>query len=91
VAVSANVVGTFSEAMDSRTITGKTVTLKNAAGTTVSANVKYDLTGKTVTLDPNSNLAAGTTYTARIKGGSTGVRDAAGNPMAADKVWTFTT
>jgi len=35
-------------------------------------------------------LAAGTTYTATIKGGSSGVKDAAGNALAADKTWTFT-
>ena len=29
-------------------------------------------------------------YTARLKGGSGGVTDAAGNPLAADKVWSFT-
>ena len=32
-------------------------------------------------------MAAGVTYTARI---TTGVTDAAGAPMAADKVWSFT-
>ena len=32
-----------------------------------------------------------TTYTAKILGGSSGVKDIAGNAMAADKVWSFTT
>nr|MBA2713232.1 DNRLRE domain-containing protein [Rubrobacteraceae bacterium] len=31
------------------------------------------------------------TYTATIKGGSTGVKDAAGNVLASDKSWSFTT
>ena len=32
----------------------------------------------------------GTTYTATVEGGTSGVKDAAGNPLSADKVWTFT-
>src|SRR5207237_10439060 len=43
---------------------------------------------KTATFTPSSNLAASTTYTATI---STGVKDLAGNAMAANYVWTFTT
>ena len=45
----------------------------------------------TVTLNPTANLATSTLYTATIKGGAAGVKDLAGNPLAADKVWTFTT
>jgi hypothetical protein len=47
--------------------------------------------GNVATLNPTSDLAAGTTYTATIKGGSSGVKDAAGNALASDKTWTFTT
>src|SRR5262249_49530995 len=36
-------------------------------------------------------LASATAYSARVKGGATGVRDAAGNPLAADFNWSFTT
>jgi hypothetical protein len=36
-------------------------------------------------------LAASTTYTARIAGGGSGVKDAAGNALASDVVWSFTT
>jgi len=39
-------------------------------------------------LDPTSDLAASTTYTATI---TTGVKDAAGNALAANKTWSFTT
>jgi hypothetical protein len=90
VAVTANVTATFSEAMNTSTITSDTFTLK--AGTTaVTAAVTYNSTGNTATLNPGTDLAAGTTYTATIKGGSTGVKDAAGNALATDKTWTFTT
>jgi hypothetical protein len=47
--------------------------------------------GTVATLNPNADLAAGTTYTATIKGGSSGVKDVAGNALATDKTWTFTT
>ena len=42
-------------------------------------------------LDPTADLAASTTYTATVKGGAAGVKDSAGNPLAADKTWSFTT
>jgi hypothetical protein len=42
-------------------------------------------------LKPNVALQAAKTYTAKVKGGSAGVKDSAGNPLVADKVWSFTT
>jgi hypothetical protein len=76
--------------MNATTITSDTFTLK-AGTTTVSAAVTYSGTGNTATLNPGTDLAAGTIYTATIKGGSTGVKDVAGNALATDKTWTFTT
>ena len=90
VAVSANVTGTFSEAMDASTVTSNTFTLR-AGTTTVPAAVTYNSTDKVVTLNPDADLVAGTTYTATIKGGTSGVKDVAGNVLASDKTWTFTT
>jgi hypothetical protein len=90
VAVSANVTGTFSEAMNASTITSATFTLTTGT-TTVAAVVTYNSTDRVATLNPDADLAAGTTYTATIKGGTSGVKDAAGNPLATDKTWTFTT
>jgi hypothetical protein len=90
VAVSANVTGTFSEAMDPATVTSSTFTLTTGT-TTVPATVAYNSTDKVATLDPGADLAAGTTYTATIKGGTSGVKDVAGNPLAQDRTWTFTT
>ena len=90
VAVSANVTGTFSEAMDASTITAETFTLTTGT-TTVPAAVTYNSTDRVATLNPDTDLAAGTTYTATIRGGTSGVKDAAGNALAADRTWTFTT
>ncbi len=81
----------FSEWMDPLTITNVSFTLTGPGGTSVAGTV---LTGGTIDnalFTPLSNLATATTYTATIKGGVNGVKDVAGNALAADKVWSFTT
>ena len=88
VAVSSNVTGTFSEAMDAATIGGSTFTLKDGAGAAVAAGVSYDGATRTATLNPTADLANSATYTATI---TTGVTDTAGNPLAAERTWSFTT
>jgi hypothetical protein len=85
VVVNRNITATFSEAIDSTTITKTTFSLKHGT-TAVSAIVTS--TGSVLTLDPTSNLAANTLYTATI---TTGVKDLAGNAMLANKMWSFTT
>jgi hypothetical protein len=85
VAVNANITATFSETMDSATITGTTFTLKQGT-TAVTGTVTYS--GTTATFNPASDLSNSTTYTATI---TTGAKDEAGNPSAADETWTFTT
>jgi len=88
VSVSSAVTATFSEGLDATTVNGTTMTLR--AGTTqVSATVTYS--SAIATLTPTAALTAGTVYTATIKGGTSGVKDLAGNPLAADVVWSFTT
>jgi Bacterial Ig-like domain/NPCBM/NEW2 domain len=92
VARGANVTAVFSEPMLASSITTATVTLVRQGTTTpINAAVTYNATTRTVTLNPSGNLAGGALYTATINGGSTGVKDAAGNPLTTNKVWTFTT
>ena len=79
------VVLTFSEAMTASTINGTTFTLKQGT-TPVSGTVAYS--GTTSTFTPTNGLAASTTYTATI---TTGAKDLAGNALAANIVWSFTT
>jgi hypothetical protein len=95
VAVSSNVTATFSEAMDPATLTTSTFTLAKSdllglLSTPESATVTYDAASKKATLNPNANLEVGATYTATVKGGSSGAKDAAGNPLVSDRVWSFT-
>jgi len=93
VARGTNVTATFTEAMNAATINGSTVFVRSPSGATVAATVSYNASNLTVTLNPNANLPALTTFTATIKGGATDprVKDVAGNALAADRTWTFTT
>ena len=81
---------TFSEPMDPATLTTSTFTLvKQGQTTPVAATVSY--AGVTATLDPSADLEASTSYTATVKGGPAGAKDVAGNPLASDVSWSFTT
>jgi hypothetical protein len=92
VAVTANVEATFSEAMDPVTISGSTFTLtKQGSSQSVTATVSYDAATKKAALDPDADLDPNATYTAAVKGGTSGVKDPAGNPLAQDTTWSFTT
>ena len=88
----ANTEAAFSEGMDPATITSSTFTLtKQGASQPLTAQVSYDTATKKATLDPTADLEASATYTATIKGGTSGVKDLAGNPLGADKTWSFST
>jgi hypothetical protein len=93
VAPQTNVVATFSEAMDEGSVeTSGNFTLTGPGGLVPAAAVDYDPSTRKVTLDPQqTQLELGVTYTATIKGGTDGVKDSAGNPLASDEVWSFTT
>lgn len=89
VAINSKVGATFGEGMDPLTITNENFTLINtASGAAVPGTVSYS--GVNALFTPASNLATSTGYTATIKGGAGGVKDLAGNAMAADFVWSFT-
>ena len=87
------VTATFSEPMNPETVTGSTFELRDPTNSVVPAAVTYDATTRRATLDPTANLATSTTYTARIRGGAADprVKDQAGNALAQDLFWTFTT
>ena len=91
VLVGANVTATFSEALAPGTVNGTTVQLRDAAAQVVAATVSWNAATSSVVLDPSSPLAYSAAYTATVKGGASGVTDVAGNPLAADVTWTFTT
>jgi parallel beta-helix repeat protein len=85
VAIDTVVTATFSEAMDSSTITTDSFTL---AGSAVSGTVTYDSDTYTATFTPDANLEYNHEYTATL---STAITDKAGNPLAEEYSWRFTT
>jgi hypothetical protein len=87
VATNANLIATFSEPMDASTIIAANFTLA-AGASAVTGTVTYNVASHAATFAPSVILTAGTLYTATV---TTGVKDAAGNAMFANKVWTFTT
>ena len=88
-----SVTATFSEPMDPATIDASTFELRDAADAIVPGVVSYDPASRTATLNPDAALAAASSYTATLRGGTTGPRatDAAGNALAANVSWSFTT
>ncbi|MBI4649974.1 Ig-like domain-containing protein [Candidatus Desantisbacteria bacterium] len=82
VVVNTSITVTFNETMDSTTITTSNFTIDNS----VTGSIKYN--GTSATYTPSVNLSANTKYTATI---TTGVKDAAGNTLASNYIWSFTT
>jgi hypothetical protein len=82
------VTATFSEAMKPSTINTTTFTLTGPGITPVAGAVTYVASSNVATFTPNNLLALDTLYTATI---TTGAQDLAGDPLASDFVWTFTT
>lgn len=89
--VSTVVTATFSEAMNGSTIDGSTVELLDGANATVPSTVVYNAGTMTVTLTPSSPLNSSASYTVRVRSGAAGVKDLAGNPLANDHTWSFST
>jgi len=78
----------FSETMEVASLNGTTVTVKQG---TQSVPGTLDYVGWNLIFTPSSTLATGTQYTATIQGGANGAKDLAGNPLANDLVWSWTT
>ena len=85
-AIDGNVTVTFSEVMDPLTINSSTFLLTDGSGQSVNGWVTY--ANNTATFDAYLSLAYSSLYRATI---TTGARDLAGNGLAVDYTWTFTT
>ncbi|MEJ0085275.1 MAG: ice-binding family protein [Pseudomonadota bacterium] len=83
--------------LDPLTVTATTFTLTGPApglAPVTAATVSLDAaTGRVATFTPAAPLLLNTTYSARVVGGASGVKDLAipANQLAADATWTFTT
>ncbi len=86
VGINTPVIVTFSEPMNLNTINTQAFTLSDGNNNAVPGMVTYS--GTTTAIFIPTALAPGVSYTATV---STGVKDLAGNSLAADYSWTFTT
>jgi hypothetical protein len=93
IAPNTTVEATFSEEIDKASIEASgAFTLKQQdAAAPWNAAVIYDPASNMATLRPGEPLNPGTTYTATVNGGVDGVKNLAGNPLALDRTWSFTT
>lgn len=78
----------FSEALDAATVTEAAVQMLDGAGQPVPVSVGYDGVTRRAMIYPRQAQQAGMTYTVRV---AAGVKDLAGNPLAAAHTWSFTT
>lgn len=91
VAINSVVNATFSEAMDASTITKQSFILQvnsPTLGAALLGTVSYNADSHIASFKPINNLVANTEYRATV---STLSKDLAGNALASNKVWTFTT
>ena len=79
---------TFSKAMDPATISTATFFVTGPGTTNVIGTVGYDVNSRIATFTPSANLATNTLYRATV---TTSATDLAGNPLATNVVWSFTT
>src|SRR5207249_4142826 len=89
VTIATTVAATFSEAINAATLTTSTFVLRTAANAVVPSTVSYSPDTQIATLTPSQPLAVSTAFNATITGGSSGVKDLAGNPLASNYVWSF--
>ncbi|HVB33970.1 MAG TPA: Ig-like domain-containing protein [Patescibacteria group bacterium] len=90
VPINQQIAATFSEAMNPATVTvaGTFTVAVAGGGAAVTGTVTYVAAANTVTFAPTANLLPSTQYTATIH---TSAQSAAGNALANNYVWSFTT
>lgn len=90
VALNSAIGATFSEGMNPLSLTAATYLLKeSSSGNAVAGTVSYS--GLDAVFTPSHRLSPGIGYTVTIKGGASGAKDLAGNPLINDHVITWTT
>jgi hypothetical protein len=78
----------FSRTLEPTSVTTSSFTLTAADGSAVPASVSLDASDQVATLTPNTQLAAGTTYTARL---DSSIATPDGTSLGLPYSWTFTT
>ncbi len=86
---STDVSASFSEDLRAASVTPSSLTLtRHDTGAPVAGTVTYDGAHRTINLNPTTNLAYSTMYDAKV---SVEVTDLAGNHLAQDYTWSFST
>lgn len=78
---------TFDEALEAATVNDATFLLQGPGGA-AAGTVSYDAAARRAILRPDGALAPDSLHTATL---TTGIEDEAGNALASDYTWTFTT
>ena len=76
---------TFNQVMNPQTVNNTSFTLKE--GNNLVAGV-FSFNGSTILFNPNASLLSATIYTATL---TTAIKNAAGDGLASNYIWTFTT
>lgn len=88
VALNHSLTATFSEAMESETVTATTFIVTAPDNSQVAGTVVIDTSNTIVTFSPIVDFDVNATYTATL---TTAAEDINGNAMADDFIWSFTT
>ncbi|MBN2389862.1 MAG: DUF4082 domain-containing protein [Anaerolineae bacterium] len=89
--IEGDVTATFIENINPDTVSSSTFELRDPSNALISAVISYDAGTRTATLNPDIALDHNTTYQATLQGGTGGIIDLAGNPLANDVTWSFIT
>jgi hypothetical protein len=87
VAVDAKIAVTFSEEIDASTVNSSTFTVKDSGNNPITGTI-ICCANKKAEFTPVSYLVSATLYTATV---TNGIQDLAGNSLATDYSWNFTT
>ena len=92
VCLTRSVSATFSEPMDPATVNAATFGVTDN-GVAVPGSVSYDATSQVASFVPTnpSGFAASRPFVVTVASGNAGVKDLAGNALAVDRVWGFST
>ncbi|MEO6279723.1 Ig-like domain-containing protein [Roseateles sp.] len=87
-----SVSATFSEPMNPASLNTATYTVTDG-GVAVAGTVSYDAASQIATFKPTAaaGFAANRSFVVTIVSGAAGVKDLAGNPLASNRNWDFTT
>lgn len=88
VAINRKIAATFTEKMDSASLTSATFTITPLGGSAVEGTVAYVDATSTAVFTPTSYLPKNTVFTAAI---TTGAKNPAGAALANNYLWSFTT